>query len=554
MSLKIFHRILSTSVFFLAALLICTSNFAWAYEHECGTMRVFRDIIKNKKYPKTALAKGSPESEQKCGADSFYDSVYTIETAHIQVFYVLKGPHATTKAFADSTAASMEAAWDFYVNKLKMREPKGTKISNHYLQKVKDGLYPIEIIDLEQYRDTAYILEKSFGVTLPFDNSTQIFLDNDFYYGALHNGKKENYFIKGNDTCAYDVGYIPLYNRTHNFYYTNEWAKGIRLTSFHEFYHAVQLRYLSLYENFTFWFEASATGFEEVTNPEIDDYISYLPYIFYDLDISLSNTEVNNYKQYGASALFLYLYNKVSKGLDKSIWENFSKAPTKTFEEQLATSLKQYKLDADSIFHDFTVLLSLSGNRSEALAKKDLISNDQPQWPTALFDYNASIKPNLISLTYEFDFVPDSYIQPDLTDFTGKASAITFKDNKATIHKILSNKTLDSLTNILSSSDSVFWIFSRLGESEAIPVISGNTSPHAFPVPWKNGPLCFAPLPRDKKFIEIRTRRGDLISQEKYDGTSYCLQEDKVKSMMAPGIYRFRVGNKGKTTSFMVIY
>jgi hypothetical protein len=98
------------------------------------------------------------------------------------------------------------------------------------------------------------------------------------------------------------------------------------------------------------------------------------------------------------------------------------------------------------------------------------------------------------------------------------------------------------------------WIFSRFGKSESIPITNNTAAPHAFPVPWREGSLCFAPLPRDKKFIEIRNRRGDLVSQEKYDGTSFCLQEDQVKSMMAPGIYRFRVGNKGKTTSFMVIY
>ena len=79
-------------------------------------------------------------------------------------------------------------------------------------------------------------------------------------------------------------------------------------------------------------------------------------------------------------------------------------------------------------------------------------------------------------------------------------------------------------------------------------------APHAYPVPWRGGPLCFAPLPRDKNFIELRTRRGDLIAQEKYEGTSFCLQEDQVKAKMAPGIYRFRVGNKDKTTSFMVVY
>ena len=128
------------------------------------------------------------------------------------------------------------------------------------------------------------------------------------------------------------------------------------------------------------------------------------------------------------------------------------------------------------------------------------------------------------------------------------------KDGKASIYKIENNNTLNSMAPVLSSSDSSVWIFSRFGESESIPIVHNDTPPHAYPVPWKEGPLCFAPLPLGKKFIEIRTRRGDLISQEKYEGTSFCLQENQVKSMMAPGLYRFRVGNKGRTTSFIVIY
>jgi hypothetical protein len=153
--------------------------------------------------------------------------------------------------------------------------------------------------------------------------------------------------------------------------------------------------------------------------------------------------------------------------------------------------------------------------------------------------------------------IPQNYASPyvvDFTNFTGKASVAIYKDGKASIYKIENNNTLNSMAPVLSSSDSSVWIFSRFGESESLPIVNNDAAPHAYPVPWKEGPLCFAPLPRGKKFIEIRTRRGDLISQEKYEGTSFCLQEDQVKSMMAPGLFRFRVGNKGKTTSFIVMY
>jgi len=554
MRLNSFSNILQAPLFSFVIALICASSFTHAYENGCGTAKVIQNLINYQKNPYYA---STLVNEDKCGIEKYYDTVYTIETPHFQVMYVLTGPHATTKAFADTTAASMEKAWDFYINKQNMRKPKGPSKSHHFQQDVKEGLYPVEIVDVDQIRDGQIFFGGSiacgacFAVTVPMNNATssQIFMDNDFYYGASYNSQKET-IINDGDTCYYSKANIPLYNNTYSFYYTDEWAKGLRLTSFHEFYHAVQLSYLNMYSNQTFWFEASATGYEEVTNPDVDDYFRYMPSFFSKMGEPLSAT----FQNYGASTLFLYLYNKVSKSLDKSIWENFAKNPSKDFEAQLEASLKENKLDADSIFHDYSVHLSLSGQRSKTIPKKEWINEDQSNWTPAIFRNYDTIKPELESLAFEFYRNQQSNQNSDLTNFIGKASVITFYDGKATIHKISSNKTLDSLSSTLSQSDSTLWIFSRFGKSESIPITNNTAAPHAFPVPWREGSLCFAPLPRDKKFIEIRNRRGDLVSQEKYDGTSFCLQEDQVKSMMAPGIYRFRVGNKGKTTSFMVMY
>ena len=540
----------------IALLLIASFSFVHAYEGGCGTMQVLQNIINKRKQPRLASIKFDYE---RCSYEQYYDSVYTIETPHIQVLYVLNGPHATTKAFAESTAKSMEEAWNYYVNKLKMRAPKGPSVSHHYQHEIKEGLYPIEIIDVDQIRDPdgSYTCNACFALTIPLDDPTtsQIFLDNDFYYGAWDNYNKEEITVNGT-TCSYAKGYIPLRNNAHNFSYADEWAKGIRLTVFHEFYHAIQLQYLNvIMDNHLFWFEASATGFEEITNSDIDDYFSYIPSLFRDMGEPLSKINQNNsHKIYGVSTFFLYLFNRVGNDFDRSIWESFSKNPTKPFEYQFETSLKPYHLDADSVFHDYTVRLSLSGSKSKSISKKEWIVDDQPEWPSALFYDQDSIKPELESLAFKFYRTSNNYIEPDFTDFIGKASVITFNNGTASIYTIQNTKTLDSLSSVLITSDSTLWIFSRLGDSEAIPLVNKDAAPHAYPVPWRQGPLCFAPLPHDKKFIEIRTRRGDLVSQEKYLSNKYCLSEDKVKSMMAPGVYRFRVGNKGKTTSFMVMY
>jgi hypothetical protein len=542
----------------LTAFLIFTATAVHAYEGQCGTMRLIENLMNNRKqnhyYAQTALNTAETASAKGCQAKDFYDSVYTIETQHFQIFYVLNGPHATTKAYADSTAAIMESAWNFYINKRKMRTPKAPSTTHHYQQKVKDSLYPIEIIDINQIRNNIIIgngCEENFGITYPIDDNgtSQIFMENDFKISCSYSQNKDTIFVHG-DTCVYATASYALRNNVHNFSYDQEWVKGLHVTSFHEFYHAIQLSYISMFVNKSFWFEASATGFEEITNPDIDDYFRYIPSLFEYMGLSLSET----FKNYGASTLFIYLYRKVSESLDKSIWENYSKNPDKNFEYQIQAALKELKLDADSVFHDYAVRLSFSGNRTAGVNKKYWINEDQPQWANARFLVTEKINPELKSLAFQFHRTPQNYIEPDFSNFVGKASIVVYNDDKATIYKIHNNKTLDSLSSILATCDSSSWIFSRLGDSESIPITNSNTAPHAFPVPWKEGTLCFAPLPRDKQFIEIRNRRGDLISQEKYDGTSHCLTEDNVRSMMAPGIYRFRVGNKGKTTSFIVLY
>ena len=547
---RIFTNIQSRFAFLL---LLAIASFAHAYEGSCGTMQLFEDLIKERKHSGISPSYKVSISNKtgKCSTQDYYDSVYTIETSHFQVMYVLTGPHATTKAFADSTAAILEEAWNFYINKLKMRTPKGPRTSYHFQQKIKDDLYPVEIIDINQSLISGNKCAENFGITYPFDdNGTSfIFMENDFYSTCPNKNNQDTIFVHG-DTCVYTTPTNPLRNKTYDFLYSEEWVKGLRVTIFHEFYHAIQLSYISYLINESFWFEASAAGFEEITNPDIDDYFRYLPSFFERAGKPLSET----FQNYGASTLFLYLYHKISNKLDKSIWESYSKNPSKNFEYQLETALKELKLDADSVFHDYAVRLSFSGQRSSALNKKDWINDDQSQWTSAKFNVDNSTKPNIESLAFEFYHNNKGFSEPDLTDFIGKATVITYHDGKVSIHKIQNNKTLDSLAVILASSDSSTWIFSRLGQSKSIPITNNTAAPHAFPVPWRHGPLCFAPLPHDKKFIEIRNRRGDLVSQEKYEGTTYCLQEDKVKSMMAPGVYRFRVGNKGKTTNFIVIY
>ena len=42
--------------------------------------------------------------------------------------------------------------------------------------------------------------------------------------------------------------------------------------------------------------------------------------------------------------------------------------------------------------------------------------------------------------------------------------------------------------------------------------------------------------------------------QEKYQGTLLCIEENKVREKMVPGVYWFRAGNSGKAEKFMIVY
>ena len=81
---------------FIALLLIASLNFVHAYEGGCGTMQVLQNIINKRKQPRLASIKFDYE---RCSYEQYYDSVYTIETPHIQVLYVLNLPTAPQKAW-----------------------------------------------------------------------------------------------------------------------------------------------------------------------------------------------------------------------------------------------------------------------------------------------------------------------------------------------------------------------------------------------------------------------------------------------------------------------
>ena len=540
-----------------------------AAAHKCG-MAVAAQNKRQKASMQVTLAR----TPNACSTEEYYDSVYTRETEHFQIFYTLDyGPHATTPEFVDSLAASLESAYTFHTKTMGMRAPQGLDTTSHFLKPVKNGLYPVEVAEIDFLRDPTYVLSASacngcFGVTYPSkkDHSkSAIIIDNDFRYVPDNSTKMDTIRISGKD-CPYPDASVPIYSKAYGFSYTDEWAKGIRITAFHELFHAVQLQYTDLYNYWTYWAEASATANEELGAPDVDDYFFYISSFILSTETPLDVIGYKvNHGKYAISLLYLYLYGNIDKHFDKEIWENFKKKPDTSFESNLIKLLEKRGLTADSVFHDFVTRLALSGEKTKTVDKKLWIWDDQPSWDTPkpktmeLYRYVNRIYDERVETfepdtsLYAFSFYSGG--TPALENYKGRAAALLFKGDKTEIRQITNTCSLDSVNTDAFYADSIMWVFSRFDSPRIIPELVKDSTLRAYPVPWHgSGQLCFTPLPETKKFLEIRNGRGELVLREQYHKTTHCIEESRVREKMRPGVYRFRAGSSGKTQKFLIIY
>lgn len=535
--------------------MICSMQ-AFAGNAKCGTMQAaqhFRTLRDKTPWQNPEQARFVIK-EAACGASDFYDSVYTQKTEHFQIFYTIDGPHRTTEAFIDTLAKKLEFAWDFYTKDMKMLAPYGLDSTLHYLKKVDDNLYPVEVIDIDLLRNTRIYLNGvchgCFGVTLGSgngDKKSELVIENDFLFTPMSNTTRDTVKYHGK-TCSYTAADQELVNTEHDYSYADQWEHGIEVTTLHELYHAVQQRYLDMYEHWTFWFEASASGMEETAYPQIDDYFSYLPSLFSHPGTSLDSFSAN--ENYGFGIFLLYLQRFVSKDVDRFIWENFANNPNGTFQTQFEKMARDKKLKAEVLFHDFSRRLAFSGTRANLLDSADWIANDQDRWPT--FKIEPVPEPSLNRFSYNFS----KSNRLDLQELNGHASLALINKNASKIIPITSTNKADSILIELEDhpADSLIWILSHFENDKPIPTHMADSTFRAYPVPWRQGHLCFTALPKNKKFIELRNRRGDLVTRIDYTRNTQCIDENQVKNLMVPGVYRYRAGNKGKTKSLIIVY
>lgn len=554
-------------IFVAFALFFCVA-VSFARNGRCGTDMLIQNNRALQADP-TLSARTVISDAGTCTPEDYYDTVYSRTTDHFQIFYTLKGPHKTTEEFIDSLEVYAESAYKFHTKNMGMLAPLGQATTLHYLQKVKDGLYPIEVIDIDYMRNTWFYLKAvchgCYGVTIPHRTQTDasvLLIDNDFRYTPDEEVPKKDSVNFNDKVCKYNVATEELTNELHDYSYATQWDKALRVTTIHELYHAIQVRYLDLYRHSNFWFEASATGIEEIAAPDIDDYYSYLPSMFQMMGTPLNKADLVESPYlytnltYGTGIFLMYLYNHVDKKADKYIWESFSKKPSNPFINHFISFAKSKKLSADSTFHDFATRLAFSGKKTSFLDTTQWITGDQYFWPEFKYKRNNTDDTfNPVLDTMAYTYVMNG--KPDLNEYKGNVSVVLFKGGSAKVSympSVYSAETMYAEAYADSSIDSLGWVFSRFDSDVLYPLDTKTIPMHAYPMPWREGSLCFTPLPENKNFVEIRNRRGDLVTREKYSGRTLCLDESTVRNLMVPGVYRFRAGSSGKTKDFLIIY
>lgn len=541
---------MQTRLWACVLLFICTKSL-WS---ACGT-ELFAQ--RQKARVTQGAARSALISTTNCDAEFYYDtaSVEERHTDHFQIYYVLKGPHATTERFIDSLASALENAWKLQIQTRHAKTPTGADTTWHFQKSVPSNLYPVEVLDINLIRDNALLFggfcEECMGLTFPpkfsKPSATEIVIDNDFVYSEY---SSRIGFSSQDSSCIYPIANDTITNYFTGKNYFRDFGIAIRMTAHHEFYHAVQSAYANILDADNYWFEASASAIEEFTVPEADDYWGGLLTFF-----SSTGTTFDNISNTYATAV-LGIFNAEIFGdlFDIGIWERFSATPDSSFETVYAKEIEERNLDADSLFADFAARIFFSGSRYDSTRAALSFTEDFSKWPAAPLQHHLNgerVTLNAPAINY-YKISADS--MPDLSEFRGKASVALYGKNKTPRFYSLDTISIEALAGSIQKSDSAVLILSRLRDS-ATAVIHADTLPmRAYPNPWRgNSPLCFAGLSSSKTTLEIRTRAGKLVKSYDYQGSTFCIDAEEVFARMAPGLYFFRTG-KSRAKPFILTF
>ncbi len=268
-----------------------------------------------------------------------------------------------------------EAARAYYVGKLGMLAPASDVQSVQYnVSPALPRRFPIDVVDVGTAdRDFA---GETYGVTYP-PNNLSITFENDFICRTSLDAQGK---IHGDSIKSRLAGEV-----IHN--YALDWELGIKVTAFHEFYHAVQFTYIPRVNTYHAWYEISATGMEERNAGEVNDYLQYLPCVLSNhATVSLTSTlqgPCTHYPMYGQAIFHQYLSAALDSSFDVKVWENLSHNGD-ALKDGLETAFAKYGKSMANLYPDYVSQVFFAGKRFHPPGP--VFSPDIALWPNLSLD------------------------------------------------------------------------------------------------------------------------------------------------------------------------
>ena len=510
------------------------------------------DVLATRHAQSRGVARMEVARQGTCTPEQLDGPVIVDTTRHFRVIYTRSGPHAVLGSsetpasqrppFIDTLMVALEQAWTLHVDSIGMRPPVGPDTSHHYRSTLYPEKFPVEVIDLDLMRNTYRILGgicgPCYGLTLPTENGdrsrTTLLIENDFLYQNVNDANVQ--WTTPTGTCTYTPSTIPLTVTLEGqtIDYRIEWARALRITVFHELYHTCQLRYQDYDQNYHFWFEASATGVENLGVPTVDDYFQYLPTILSHPDRSLSDMS-DQMHPYGEAVFYHDLAHRFGKRFDSGFWTRLGDNPLDAIEASFAAEFVSRGIPGglEQVFADHARHLFGSGARSRYLVADSIWTPDLHRWPSLALSSWPTDQLSLSPFAFRL-YAADT----NIIAWTPPAGSGLRK-------------------TLLRQSDSTFALVIAGAAPKPVKITQGSATVQvmAWPNPWRGvGTLCFAPPTGDTR-VELRSAAGVrlLDLQLPQSHAQVCTDGTVQGKPLAPGLYHWRGNSEQRLHSLLVI-
>ena len=466
-----------------------------------------------------------------------------LDSAVYATLDLLKAPQPK---YVLKTQEYFEAARHYYVDILGMLAPQASISSAQYkLTKNYPKKFPVDLINLSSFTG---FFGPYYGITNRPDELSITF-ENDF----LWNTKLDS---NGNSIGTGIKSEIPE-KVFHD--YSIDWEMGIKVTAYHEFYHAIQFTYNPNPPRYHAWYELSATGMEERNAPEVNDYFQYLPCILKNPSIisltGLFPGPCTHEPMYGNVIFHVFLTERLDSIFDVKVWKSLSKNGD-NLRLGLENTFAAYGKDMQSLYADYTTQLTFSGLPFNPFTKP--FSSDTPLWTTLAIDTldlsdatpfrKISIAP-LTFIALKISWNSTSLLKSMRLNgfnsiqkiFSNSDTTIIENLNALEIPLLLPPTGFDNYLLVLANSS-----FSDQASAEIKTVESRF---YAFPNPIHTqgkDPLLFFPSKEMTfpTFVEIYSENGVLVRTINFPDQNASLlwdMKDEKNIKVKPGIYYYRL-------------